>query len=85
MRTGGSWDSSQNGFMLSSEMTNLFEAALGSGQNTTSGGGAPGQSGTGGYVGLNSVVQEGAGAMQVPGNAVFGGDEHLYRHVQVLF
>ena len=75
---GGRATGWNNGFQLSHEMTNLFEAALGSaGQN---GPAAP----NGAYVGLNTT-QDGEPLPGVIGSNVFGGDEHLYRHMRELF
>lgn len=79
----GTGNSPMNGFQMSTEMTNLFEAALGSvGMNGGSGGSggnlrsAP--AGGGGYVPL----EDGLGSI---GSNVFGGDEELYRQLRDLF
>jgi hypothetical protein len=70
----GSGNSPMNGFQMSHEMTNLFEAALGSvgqGMNGTNGG---------------SYVQIPDGdALAGIGSNVFGGDEELYRQLRDLF
>ena len=66
----GSGNSPMNGFQMSYEMTNLFEAALGS----------VGMNGNGGYVPL----QDGDPFSGI-GSNVFGGDEELYRHLSDLF
>jgi hypothetical protein len=71
--TGTSGNSPMNGFQMSHEMTNLFEAALGSvGMNN----------GThnGGYV----QIPDGD-ALAGIGSNVFGGDEELYRQLRDLF
>jgi hypothetical protein len=69
----GSGNSPMNGFQMSHEMTNLFEAALGSvGMN---GNGAP----NGGYVQMQD------GDLAGIGSNVFGGDEELYRQLRDLF
>jgi nucleoid-associated protein YgaU len=71
--TGVSGNSPMNGFQMSHEMTNLFEAALGSvGMNGTSGAGT--------YV----QIQDGD-ALAGIGSNVFGGDEELYRQLRDLF
>jgi len=68
----GSGNSPMNGFQMSHEMTNLFEAALGSvGQ---------GINGNGGYV----QIPDGD-ALAGIGSNVFGGDEELYRQLRDLF
>lgn len=67
---GGSGNSPMNGFQLSHEMTNLFEAALGN----------VGINGNGGYVQL----QDGDTLAGI-GSNVFGGDEELYRQLRDLF
>ena len=70
--TGANGNSPMNGFQMSHEMTNLFEAALGSvGMNN----------GTNGeYV----QIQDGD-ALAGIGSNVFGGDEELYRQLRDLF
>ncbi|KAN0117483.1 Fungal specific transcription factor domain containing protein [Hyaloscypha variabilis] len=68
----GTGNSPMNGFQMSHEMTNLFEAALGSvGQ---------GMNGNGGYV----QIPDGD-ALAGIGSNVFGGDEELYRQLRDLF
>lgn len=67
--SGGNGNS-PNGFQMSHEMTNLFEAALGS----------VGMNGNGGYVPL----QDGDTLAGI-GSNVFGGDEELYRQMRDLF
>jgi hypothetical protein len=70
----GTGNSPMNGFQMSHEMTNLFEAALGSvgqGMNGTNGG--P-------YV----PIPDGD-ALAGIGSNVFGGDEELYRQLRDLF
>ena len=66
----GSGNSPVNGFQMSYEMTNLFEAALGS----------VGMNGNGGYVPLPD-----GDPFSGIGSNVFGGDEELYRHLRDLF
>jgi len=74
----GSGSSPMNGFQISHEMTNLFEAALGSvGMNGTGNGG---DGGNGGYVQL----QDGDSLAGI-GSNVFGGDEVLFRQLRDLF
>jgi hypothetical protein len=68
--SGGSGNSPMNGFQMSHEMTNLFEAALGS----------VGMNGNGNYVPL----QDGD-ALTGIGSNVFGGEEELYRQLGGLF
>jgi hypothetical protein len=71
--TDASGNSPMNGFQMSHEMTNLFEAALGSvGMNGTNGAGP--------YV----QIQDGD-ALAGIGSNVFGGDEELYRQLRDLF
>lgn len=62
-----------NGFQMSHEMTNLFEAALGT---------ASGLNGNGTYVGsgLQDIDQS-----DVTGANVFGGEDELYRQLRDLF
>ncbi|KAG4437307.1 hypothetical protein IFR05_007203 [Cadophora sp. M221] len=77
----GTGNSPMNGFQMSTEMTNLFEAALGSvGMNGASGGNSgTASAGAGGnYVPL----EDGLGGI---GSNVFGGDEELYRQLRDLF
>lgn len=70
--------SPMNGFQMSNEMTNLFEAALGSvGMNGSTNG-----TSNGGY--NVPPIQEGDGINGV-GSNVFGGDEELYRQLRDLF
>lgn len=68
-------NSPMNGFQMSHEMTNLFEAALGN---------LPGANG---YVGSSlDGVPDGMGNVGIPmGANVFGGDDELYRHLRDLF
>ncbi|PBP15798.1 putative fungal specific transcription factor [Diplocarpon rosae] len=67
-----------NGSQMSTEMTNLFEAALGSmGMN---GSGNP--SGTASAGGSYVPLEDGLGGI---GGNVFGGDEELYRQLRDLF
>lgn len=69
---GMTGNSPMNGFQMSHEMTNLFEAALGSvGMNNGT---------NGGYV----PIQDGD-ALAGIGSNVFGGDEELYRQLRDLF
>lgn len=69
----GNENSPMNGFQMSYEMTNLFEAALGNiGMNTN------------GVNGSYSTIQDGDGLAGV-GSNVFGGDEELYRQLKDLF
>jgi hypothetical protein len=69
----GTGSSPMNGFQMSHEMTNLFEAALGSvGMN--------GNGTNGSYV----PIQDGD-ALAGIGSNVFGGDEELYRQLRDLF
>lgn len=71
-------NSPMNGFQMSHEMTNLFEAALGSvGMNGSTNGNPHG-----GY--SAPPMQEGEG-MNGVGSNVFGGDEELYRQLRDLF
>lgn len=70
----GSGNSPMNGFQMSHEMTNLFEAALGSvGQ---------GMNGTNGATYVH--IPDGD-ALAGIGSNVFGGDEELYRQLRDLF
>jgi hypothetical protein len=70
--TGASGNSPMNGFQMSHEITNLFEAALGSvGMNGTH---------NGGYVHIPD-----GDALAGIGSNVFGGDEELYRQLRDLF
>jgi len=64
-----SGNSPMNGFQMSHEMTNMFEAALGS----------VGMNGNGSY-----SLQDGDGLSGV-GSNVFGGDEELYNQMRDLF
>ena len=74
----GTGNSPMNGYQMSHEMTNLFEAALGSvGMN---GQGAPNNGPGNGYV----QIQDGD-ALAGIGSNVFGGDEELYRQLRDLF
>lgn len=79
----GMGNSPMNGFQMSCEMTNLFEAALGSvglngnGSGSGNGGGGGGNSG---YV----PIQDGD-ALAGIGSNVFGGDEELYKQLRDLF
>jgi hypothetical protein len=66
----GTGNSPMNGFQMSHEMTNLFEAALGS----------VGMNGNGVCV----PIQDGD-ALAGIGSNVFGGDEELYRQLRDLF
>ncbi|CZT42927.1 related to fungal specific transcription factor [Rhynchosporium secalis] len=74
-------ESPMSGFQMSTEITNLFEAALGSvgmnggGSGTTSAGAG---AGAGGY----GPLEDGLGGI---GSNVFGGDEELYRQLRDLF
>ena len=69
----GTGNSPMNGFQMSYEMTNLFEAALGSvGMN--------GNGANGAYV----PIQDGD-ALEGVGSNVFGGDEELYKQLRDLF
>lgn len=73
---GDGMNSPMNGFQMSTEMTNLFEAALGSvGMNGN--GSGPATAG-GAYMG----IEDGLGGV---GSNVFGGDEELYRQLRDLF
>jgi hypothetical protein len=72
---GGTVNTPMNGFQMSYEMTNLFEAALGS-VSWKDGANA-------GYVGLSA--QEGGDNIPGVGSNVFGGDEELYRQMRDLF
>ena len=72
-----------NGFHMSNEMTNLFEAALGAGTGLQ-GGYTPANDGDAGMqgqlmgaMGVNGAVGGGSG--------MFGGDEELYRQMRDLF
>ena len=80
----GNGNSPMNGFQMSTEMTNLFEAALGSvGMNGT--GGSAGNSGTtsaGAASGNYVPLEDGLSGI---GSNVFGGDEELYRQLRDLF
>jgi Fungal specific transcription factor domain len=69
----GSGNSPMNGFQMSHEMTNLFEAALGSVGQGMNGNGGP-------YV----QIPDGD-ALAGIGSNVFGGDEELYRQLRDLF
>ena len=71
LNSAGSGNSPMNGFQMSHEMTNLFEAAIGSGG---------GMNGNGGYVPL----QDGD-ALAGNGSNVFGGEQELYRRFRDLF
>ena len=64
-----SGNSPMNGFQMSHEMTNWFEAALGS----------VGMNGNGGH-----ILQDGD-ALPGIGSNVFGGDEELFRQLRDLF
>lgn len=72
-------NSPMNGFQMSHEMTNLFEAALGN----------VNMNGNTGYVGpaLEGVPDNGMGNVGVPmgGANVFGGEDELYRQFRDLF
>ncbi len=75
---GATGNSPMNGFQMSTEMTNLFEAALGSvGMN-----GNANHSGTGSGGGNYAPIEDGLGGI---GSNVFGGDEELYRQLKDLF
>ncbi|KAK6582460.1 hypothetical protein PZA11_004868 [Diplocarpon coronariae] len=75
---GGTGNSPMNGFQMSTEITNLFEAALGSvGMNVS---GNP--SGTASADGSFVPLEDGLGGI---GSNVFGGDEELYRQLRDLF
>ena len=75
MNVLGTGNSPMNGFQMSHEMANLFEAALGS----------VGQ-GTNGTNGSTSYVQIPDGdALAGIGSNVFGGDEEFYRQMRDLF
>ena len=69
----GNGNSPMNGFQMSHEMTNLFEAALGSVGQGMNGNGT-------GYV----QIPDGD-ALAGIGSNVFGGDEELYRQLRDLF
>jgi hypothetical protein len=67
----GSGNSPMNGFQMSHEMTNLFEAALGNGAlNNGTNGGYP-------HIGGDVLTSIGSNA--------FGGDEQLYQRMRDLF
>ena len=68
----GNGNSPMNGFRMSSEMTSLFEAALGVGHSAGGGGGY-----------LDEGV--GVGGVGGVGSHAFGGDEELYRQLRDLF
>ncbi|KFZ11729.1 hypothetical protein V502_07431 [Pseudogymnoascus sp. VKM F-4520 (FW-2644)] len=68
-----------NGFQMSHEMTNLFEAALGAGTGLNGGYTGPGQMDDGGVNSGENMVGMAGGA-----NA-FGGDDELYRQLRDLF
>ncbi|KAL2063126.1 hypothetical protein VTL71DRAFT_6198 [Oculimacula yallundae] len=75
-------NSPMNGFQMSTEMTNLFEAALGSvGMNGGTGGNSGTASANGGGPGYGSL-EDGLSGI---GSNVFGGDEELYRQLRDLF
>jgi hypothetical protein len=78
----GTGNSPMNGFQMSHEMTNLFEAALGSvGMNGNShGNGSTPNGAPPGFV----QIQDGD-ALAGIGSNVFGGDEELYRQLRDLF
>jgi hypothetical protein len=70
-----------SGFQMSHEMTNLFEAALGSASALN--GSAHGYAGTGLQDGDNGI---GIGAaVALGGSNAFGGDDELYRQMRDLF
>lgn len=72
-----------NGFHMSNEMTNLFEAALGAGTGLQ-GGYTPAPDGDAGMAG--QIMMNGAGGMGGgSGSGMFGGDEELYRQMRDLF
>lgn len=76
---GGLGNSPVNGFQMSHEMTNLFEAALGAGTGIH-----------GGYTGTPQMGDSGVSngenmAGMVGGANVFGGEDELYRQLRDLF
>jgi hypothetical protein len=79
----GTGNSPMNGFQMSHEMTNLFEAALGSvGAGINGSGNANGNSNGTSYVPLGGGASD---LGSVHGSHVFGGDEELYRQLRDLF
>ena len=71
-----------NGFHMSNEMTNLFEAALGAGTGLQ-GGYTPAPEGEMGRAAQMLVGMPPTGG--AGGSGMFGGDEELYRQMRDLF
>ena len=73
-----------DGFMMSEEMTSLFEAALGAGTGLQ-GGYTPGHEAEAGMQGAMAGGMMGNGLLGAGGGGMFGGEEELYRHLRDLF
>jgi len=79
----GGQGSPMNGFQMSSEMTSLFEAALGSVGVANGNGNANANTASGN--GGQGYVSHDVDGMAGIGSNVFGGDEELYRQLRDLF